>query len=77
MYISEIYSDLLKRTESNADKWKIYKLIVDAEILFVYLDKDFEIKRCKFRDGSYIDIEHIHLKDGKTSIRETSAFLND
>lgn len=82
-YVSEIYSTLLKRAQSSSDKrevWRIYRLIDDAKMLFKYLDKDSEVKRCKFKDGSYIDIEHFHCKDGRTSIRETNAFypkLND
>lgn len=77
MNVGQIYSLLLKKAQDSSgplDAWSIFTLILDARKTFKYLDKDQEIMRCFFGDGSYIDIEHFRKEDGKTSIRETEAF---
>lgn len=77
MNVGQIYSVLLERAQSSSDPldaWSIFTLISDAKRGHKYLDKDQEIMRCEFSDGSYIDIEHFRKEDGKTSIRETESF---
>lgn len=77
MYVGQIYSVLLERAQSSSDPldaWRIFTLILDARKTFKYLDKEQEVMRCEFRDGSYIDIEHFRKEDGDTSVRETEAF---
>lgn len=77
MNVGQIYSLLLKKAQDNSgplDAWSIFTLISDAKRGHKYLDKDQEIMRCEFSDGSYIDIEHFRKEDGKTSIRETESF---
>ena len=77
MNVGQIYSVLLERAQSNSDSldaWGIFTLISDAKKTYKYLDKDQEIMRCFFGDGSYIDIEHFRRADGETSIKETKAY---
>ena len=77
MYVGQIYSVLLERAQNSSDPldaWRIFTLILDARKTFKYLDKDQEIMRCFFGDGSHIDIEHFRKEDGETSIKETKAY---
>ena len=77
MNVGQIYSVLLERAQSSSDTldvWGIFTLISDAKKTYKYLDKDQEIMRCFFGDGSYIDIEHFRRADGETSIKETKAY---
>ena len=77
MNVGQIYSLWLKKAQDSSgplDAWRIFALISDAKRGHKYLDKDQEVMRCEFSDGSYIDIEHFRKEDGETSIRETESF---
>lgn len=77
MNVGQIYSVLLERAQNSSDTldaWRIFTLILDAKKSSKYLDKEQEVMRCFFGDGSHIDIEHFRRADGETSIKETKAY---